>query len=103
LFYGDIMSHAIKSLLVSAILLTCASASMGAQMDQQVAMPTSAAVSLDGSMLSSVSPFYRARHDGVQGSPSNDRLLSVMLAASLIALKLRRRQKSMRNPRLLTR
>ena len=97
------MRYAIKSLLASAILLTCASSSMGAQLEQPMAMPTRAAVSLDGSMLSSVSPFFAARHDAAPGSPSNDRLLSVMLAGSLVALQLRRRQKSLRKPRLLIR
>jgi hypothetical protein len=97
------MSHAIKSLLVSAILLVCASSSSGAQVEHQIALPTSAAVSLDGSMLSSVSTFYVARRDGAPASPSTDRLLAVMLASSLIALQLRRRQKSLRYPRLLTR
>ena len=97
------MSYAIKSLLLSALLLSCADSSFGAAVDQQtIATPTHAAVSLDASLLSSVSAFGITHRDSLPAPDSTNRMLSVVLGASLIALQLRRRQKSLRNPRLLT-
>jgi hypothetical protein len=96
------MNHALKSVGVVAVLLACASSSSGAQLEQSLTIPTHAAASLDASLLTSATPFARALRESSPevATPVTDGMLGAVLAAALIALQLRRRQKSLRTPRL---
>lgn len=91
------MKSTIKSLaLVSTMLLAVTSSSA-----QEVRSPAAAPLQVSASLLSAPAPARGVMRDATGAESSSlDGLLTFALAASLVVIQLRRRQKSLRTPLL---
>ena len=86
------MNHAIKSLLLTTTIIVCATSST-------MVAPVQAAT-LDASLVSTATPIATTAALRGEVTTGADGVLGLVLGSALVALQLRRRQKSLRTPRL---
>jgi len=92
-----IMKSTIRSLAITATMLLAVTVSSA----QSVTSPAAVPVHVSASLLSARAPDDGVLRDATVAAPSSlDGLLMFALAASLVAIQLRRRQKALRTPLL---